>query len=86
MALVLREADVVQPPWNSIGALNHTLKLLWRTTVAVAALTRRPVVIQFAFRVVVRAERLQRELQLLPVERLSHAQLLWVKSNASLNT
>lgn len=44
---------------------------------AAAALTRRPVVIQFAFEVV-GAERLQSELQLLPVERLSHAQLLCV--------
>lgn len=86
VALVLREADVVQPPWNSIGALNLASKLLWRTTGAVAALTRGPVVIQFAFRVVDGAERLQRQLQLLPVERLSHAQLLGVGSDASLNT
>lgn len=86
VALVLWEADVIQPPWNSIRTLNHASKQLWRTTVAAAALTRRPVVIQFAFRVVAGAERLQRELQLLPVERLSHAQLLWVKSSASLNT
>lgn len=66
-------------PETSMAALKLSLNRLYWRVEAAAGLTGHPVVIQFAFEVVVRAERLQRELELLPVERLSHAQLLHVK-------